>query len=477
MVKEIFRNYDIRGIYGKTLFDDDAYLIGRAFGSELSLSGAKNCAVGYDNRLSSVSLYEKYKQGLIKSGIEVIELGECLTPLVKFYVYERGLDAGTSITASHNTAEYNGFKLMLGKAKPYYGDQVQNLYDRIVREDFVEGVGKVIPGSDLMDLYAKFLAERFDFKGKGFKVALNCGNGTASNFAPKILRDLGVEVVEINCVSDGSFPNGAPDPERHDFMQVLEEKVVSERCHLGFGLDGDSDRFGLVDETGFHYESDKLMMLFATYFLSKYPGGLICCDIKSSSSLIKLVKEMGGRGEIVKTGYPYHIPQAQGEALFSAELSGHFFFGKKLGFYGLDDGIVSACMVLKVYDELSGTDDLSGRKKFSELMSKFPKLYHTSEVKIDCHDEVKMEVMEKIVQKAKNDQRIKEVMTIDGIRGSVSDTGWFLLRASNTSPYIVGRVEGSTQQEIEELKQLVSAMLVDVGLSDKAIVEAPVYYS
>lgn len=477
MVKEIFRNYDIRGVYGKTLFDEDAYLIGRAFGSELAERGLNNCAVGYDNRLSSNFLYGEYKAGLLDSGIDVIELGESLTPLIKFYVYEKGLDAGTSLTASHNAKEYNGFKLMLKNAQPFFGDEISGLYERILSKKFVGGFGKEITGDDLMELYAKFLVDRFDFKGKGFRVALNCGNGTASNFAPKILRDLGVEVVEINCVSDGNFPNGAPDPERPDFMQVLEDKVVLERCHLGFGLDGDSDRFGLVDEAGFHYESDKLMMLLASYLLPRYPGGLICCDIKSSSSLIKLVTDLGGHGQIIKTGYPYHIPQAQGKALFSAELSGHFFFGRKLGFYGLDDGIVSACVFLKVYDELSCGKSDGQRKKFSDLMAGFPKLYHTAEVKIDCPDDVKMSAMEKIVEEAKTNPRVKEVLTIDGIRGAVSDTGWFLLRASNTSPYIVGRVEGATQQEIDGLKQLVSGFLSSVGLASKIMDDAPVYFS
>lgn len=480
VVKEIFRNYDIRGVYGKTLSDEDAYLVGRAFGLRLVRMGAKNCAVGYDNRLSSQALYAEYRDGLLSTGIDVIELGECLTPLVKFYVYEKKLDAGTSLTASHNAAEYNGFKLMLRDAKPFFGDEILSLYDDIVsgvKVDDSSKPGKLILGHDLLDLYAKFLAERFDFTGKGFKVALNCGNGTASTFAPKILRDLGVEVVEVNCTSDGSFPNGAPDPESHDFMQALEEKVVAENCHLGFGLDGDSDRFGLVDETGSHYASDKLMMLLASYLLPKHPGGLICCDIKSSSSLIKLITELGGKGQIIKTGYPYHIPQAQGEALFSAELSGHFFFGRKLGFYGLDDGIISACMLLKVYDELSDNVGISQSRTFSRIMADFPKLYHTAEVKINCEDAIKMSAIEKIVSKAKTDSRIKEVLTIDGVRGATSDTGWFILRASNTSPYIVGRVEGETWQEVDQIKQLVSELLETGGLSGEVLTSAPVYHS
>lgn len=472
MVKEIFRNYDIRGIYGKTLLDEDAYLIGQAFGSVLVRKGAKNCAVGYDNRLSSPTLYSRYRDGLLSTGIDVIELGECLTPLVKFYVYERKLDAGTSLTASHNSAEYNGFKLMLQNAQPFFGDNILSLFADIIRGNFISGVGSLITADDLLQLYSDFLSSRFNFKDKGFKVALNCGNGTASNFAPKILRDLGVDVVEVNCISDGSFPSGAPDPERHDFMQVLEEKVVQEKCHLGFGLDGDSDRFGLVDENGAHYESDKLMMLLAKHFLPNNQGGLICCDIKCSSSLIKYVNELGGQGKIIRTGYPYHIPEAQGDALFSAELSGHFFFGRKLGFYGLDDGIISACMMLKVFDVFR-----QGNRQFSDLMKEFPKLYHTAEVKINCADDVKMSSIEKIVKTAQEDARIKNVLTIDGVRGTTSDVGWFLLRASNTSPYIVARVEGSDQQEVEQIKLLTAELLETVGLSGDGIRSAPVYFS
>ena len=477
MVKEIFRNYDIRGIYGKTLLDEDAFLIGKTFGSVLVKKGAKNCAVGYDNRLSSIALFAKYRDGLLSTGIDVINLGECLTPLVKFYVYEKKLDAGTSITASHNSAEYNGFKLMLQNANSFFGDDILSLYDDIIKGDFVTGAGKIIKANDLLKLYMDFLSARFDFKDKGFKVALNCGNGTASNFAPKILCDLGVEVVEINCVSDGSFPNGAPDPERRDFMQILEERVVQEKCHLGFGLDGDSDRFGLVDENGVHYESDKLMMLLAKHFLPEYSGGLICCDIKCSSGLIKMIDALGGEGRIIKTGYPYHIPEAQGKALFSGELSGHFFMGRKIGFYGLDDGIISACMMLKVYDVLSRNDGVLQRKGFSDLMREFPKLYHTAEVKINCVDEVKMSAIENIIEHAKKDVRVKDVLTIDGVRGTVSDIGWFLLRASNTSPYIVTRVEGADQKEIDQIKLLVAELLELSGLPGDVIKDAPVYFS
>ena len=471
-VKEIFRNYDIRGIYNKALFDEDAFLTGKAFGSVLVKRGAKNCAVGYDNRLSSLALFAKYRDGLLSTGVDVIDLGECLTPLIKFYVYEKKLDAGTSLTASHNPAEYNGFKLMLRDARPFFGNDILSLYDDIVKGDFVTGAGKVIKADDLLNLYTHFLSARFDFKGKGYKVALNCGNGTASNFAPKILRDLGVEVIEINCVSDGSFPNGAPDPERPDFMQVLKEKVIQEKCHLGFGLDGDSDRFGLVDENGTHYEADKLMMLLAKYLLPNHQGGLICCDIKCSSSLVKVINDLGGEGRIIKTGYPYHIPEAQGEALFSGELSGHFFMGKKVGFYGLDDGIISACTLLKVYD--SFRRDGMG---FSDLMKEFPKLYHTAEVKINCADEVKNSVIENIVEQAKRDARIKDILTIDGVRGATSETGWFLLRVSNTSPCIIARIEGADLEEVDQIKLLVTELLASSRLSGDAIRDASVYHS
>lgn len=439
--------------------------------------GAKNCAVGYDNRLSSTALFAKFRNGLLSTGIDVIDLGECLTPLVKFYVYEKKLDAGTALTASHNASEYNGFKLIVQDGRPLFGDDILSLYDDIIKAGFAVGMGKLTKADDLLKLYTEFLSARFDFRGKGFKVALNCGNGTASNFAPKILCDLGVEVVEINCVSDGSFPNGAPDPECHDFMQVLEAKVVQEKCHLGFGLDGDSDRFGLVDENGMHYESDKLMMLLAKYLLLEHPGGLICCDIKCSSSLVKLINSLGGEGKIIKTGYPYHIPEAQGEALFSGELSGHFFFGKKIGFYGLDDGIISTCMMLKVYDSLSDRVDSSSRMGFSELMKDFPKLYHTAEVKINCADEVKMTAIENIVKCAEGDMRVKDVLTIDGVRGAISDIGWFLLRASNTAPYIVARLEGADQKEVDQIKLLVVELLASSGLPGDIIKDAPVYFS
>lgn len=496
--KDIFRNYDIRGVYKSTLFDKDAYLIGRAFGLRLKKLGKNNCAVGHDNRLSSSSLYENYKRGLLDSGIDVVELGECLTPLVKFYVYHKKLDAGTSVTASHNPPEYNGFKMMLENGKALYGDDIKSLYEEILNmgsvysKDFVDdghnwsgghsitessSMGNIIDGSDLFGLYAKFLAERFDFKGKGIKIALNCGNGTASNFAPKILRDLGVEVVEINCISDGSFPNGAPDPERPDFMMSLKEKVIKEGCLLGIGLDGDSDRFGVVDEQGFHYQSDKIMMLLSKYFLSLYPNSLICCDVKCSLALVNLINELGGQSKMIKTGYPYHILEAQNEAVFSGELSGHLFFGVKANFYGLDDGIVSTCVLLKVYGELADLKEGQKALPFSSLMNDFPKLYHTAEIKIACADDKKFEVMENLILETKKVLSEENVITIDGIRGSVSKLGWFLLRASNTSPYIVGRVEGGTASEVENIKQLVAGILEKVGLSAQSLMEAQFYYS
>jgi phosphomannomutase / phosphoglucomutase len=470
MVREAFRNYDIRGVYGKDFLDEDAFFVGKAFGSYLIRNGAKNCAVGHDNRQSSPVLYKRYCEGLLSTGIHVVELGECLTPLVKFYVCEKGLDAGTSVTASHNAAEYNGFKFTLKSAHPYFGEQIADLYNDTINKNFEVGEGRTSKGNDLLDLYKTFLSNKFDFRDRSLKVALNCGNGTASNFAPKILRDLGVEVVEINCVSDGSFPNGAPDPEDAGFMQALKDKVVQERCQMGFGLDGDSDRFGLMDEDGVRYESDKVMMVISAYLLSQNPGGLICCDVKCSSFLSNLIDSLGGECRFIRTGYPYHALEVQNGALLSGEFSGHFYFGKSLGFYGIDDAIVSACIMLKVLME-------SREDKFSNLVGGFPRLPHTSEVKIDCADKVKFTVIDRVVEEAKKLTGLHDVLIIDGFRASISDTGWFLIRASNTSHCISVRVEGAGKEEVEEIKQLTTKLLVSAGMKTDMILKAPVYFS
>ena len=434
--ENIFKTYDIRGVVGKELDPNISELIGKALGTLLIRQNLKKCVVGCDNRLSSPELSKALIDGLLSTGCDVVDVGLSITPIIHFLTCISKFDAGVVVTASHNPKEYNGFRIDYANAVSFYGKEIQKLRDMIITADFITGVGKY-EQKDLSPLYQEYIKKKFNIEKK-FRVVVDCGNGTSSFFAPVALRNLGCEVVDVYCRSDGNYPHGIPDPEDRVFMSEISKLVVENNADIGFAFDTDGDRFGVVDNKGVIYENDKLLLFFAKEILKENKNKEVVYDVKSSGILEQEIKSYGGRPKMIRTGHPFFIKEMVEGALLGGEYSGHMFFGKD--YFGYDDGIYAACMLLTILD---GTG-----KSLNDLMLAFPKLCHTSEVKIPCLDREKEIIMTNF---AKESKKFKDVSYIDGVRIKFSQTGWFLLRASNTSPYLSFRVEGKDQDEVSVL--------------------------
>ena len=461
--ENIFKTYDIRGVVGKELDSQTAELIGRSLGTLLLQQNLKKCVVGRDNRLSSPDLSKNFINGLLSTGCDVVDIGLSITPIIHFLTCTSDFDAGVIVTASHNPKEYNGFRIDYANAVSFYGKEIQKIKDSIITSTFILGEGKY-EQKDLAPSYQEYIKKKFNIE-KRFRVVVDCGNGTSSFFAPFALRNIGCEVVDVYCRSDGNYPHGIPDPENRDFMKEVSKLVMENNADVGFTFDTDDDRFGVVDNKGVIYENDKLLLLFAKEALKENPNVEVVYDVKSSGILEQEIKNFGGVSKMIRTGHPFFIKEMVGGALLGGEYSGHMFFGKD--YFGYDDGIYAACRLLTILDKTG--------KSLNDLMSIFPKLLHTTEVKIPCLDSDKEIIMTSLVKKSK---KYENVSYIDGIRIKFSSTGWFLIRASNTSPYLSFRVEGKDKDEVSALISEARSLLgVYKSLNLELIKNAQVYVS
>lgn len=437
--KSLFRKYDIRGIYQDTLSESDAELVGKALGTHLVRQGLKSIVVGQDNRPSSEPLTKSLVKGLLSTGINVTDTGIAMTPLVYFYTSVKPFDAGVMVSGSHNPANHNGIKMCYKKARPLFGDEIIELYDLIKAEDFEQGEGQY-EEQELFPLYLEYLKKSFSFS-KDTQIVINAGNGTAAYFAPKIFKELGCVVVELDCEPDSSYPNGVPNPERVSFMKKLSDKVNEVQADMGFGFDTDVDRFGVVDENGKVYSSDKLLFLYSEDILEGVNGATIVYDVKCTELLKSHISSLGGVPKMMQTGHVFFKEALRAGAVMGAEFSGHMYFGGS--YFGFDDGIYAACKFIEIYESRKG--------KVSEILGKYPTYYHSSEIKIPCPDEIKMEVIDRIVKDLMEDPSIQSVANIDGARVNITTTGWFLIRASNTSAKLTAMVEGVDEAEANEM--------------------------
>ncbi len=460
----IFRTYDIRGTYGDLLTLEGAQHIGRALGTFLIRKfkdkHEHNLVVGRDNRESSPALAQEFIKGVVSTGCNVVDVGISLTPVIHYLTCVKDFDAGVEVTASHNPKEYNGFRIDYKHATPFYGADILTLLALIVANDYELGNGKV-GELDLFGEYLGYLKNRFSFN-QSKKVVLDCGFGTASYFAQRVFAELGSNVLGVYCSADSNFPHGVPDPADGRLMQEIGQKVVELGGDVGFAFDTDSDRFGVVDEKGIFYSNDKLLLLFAQQLLTQKPGGVVAYDVKSSGIVDELVKTWGGVPKMVRTGHPFMVQEMKNGALVGAEFSGHMYFAENFGF---DDGLYSACMTLELLEKTG--------KKLSELVADFPKRVQTSEIKVPCADEKKFEVIENVKTKLHlKREHFLTISELDGVRASVTATGWFLIRASNTSPYLSVCLEGQDQAEIELLWAGVKDLLG--GFVSTENVQAPI---
>lgn len=447
MNAQIFREYDIRGIAEKDFTDEVVFRLAQAMGSHLWRQGCRRVTVGRDCRITSTRLHQYLLAGLRSTGLRIIDIGVCPTPLLYFSLYRLSPDGGIMITGSHNPPEYNGFKLAVGTST-LYGEQIQEIRKIAESGEFVQGEGEV-EESSLLDEYKGHLLSRFPPFHHPPKVVVDCGNGTASQLAPAIYESLGCEVIHLYCTMDGNFPNHHPDPTVIDNLQDLIQRVREERADLGIAFDGDGDRIGVVDDQGGVVWGDRLMILFARDILHERPGATIIADVKSSKTLYDEIEKQGGRAIMWQTGHSLiKAKMKQEKAALAGEMSGHIFFADR--YYGYDDAIYAGIRVLEI---LSKTG-----QSISQLLRDVPKMYNTPEIRVECPERDKFEIVR---QAREYFRQHHETITVDGVR-VLFDDGWGLIRASNTQPVLVLRFEAESARRLREIQELMEGKLKEL---------------
>lgn len=444
----IFREYDIRGIVGDDLTEEAAELVGRAFGTELSDREAPRVVVGHDNRPSSPALAGALCRGLAAAGVDATMIGTVPTPVLYFAAIEFEADGGIQITGSHNPPEYNGIK-MVRDGGALYGEAIRALQDRIEREDFSSGSGSVRE-AEILDRYVEEVAARGRVDGH-VRMVLDCGNGAGSVVAVRALRAAGIDVDGLYCESDGTFPNHHPDPTVDENVRDLIARVRDTGADFGVGLDGDGDRIGAVTEEGTIVRGDHLLLLFARDVLAERPGAEVVFDVKCSQGLARVIEADGGVPVMWKTGHSLIKERMRaGGAPIAGEMSGHICFADR--FYGTDDAIYAAA-------RLAGLVARAGRP-LSELAAELPSYPSTPELRLECAEERKFDL---VARAARHYRKRHEVVDIDGAR-VLFDGGWLLIRASNTQPVVVARIEADTPERLQEIAADARAFLAGEGV-------------
>ena len=437
--KLMFREYDIRGIYGEDIDEEVSYLIGKAFASKLTKLGLNKTVLAHDNRLSSPIIKENLLKGLIDSGITVYDLGLASTPMCYFATNYYNVNTSMMITASHNPKEYNGFKFSYNGIHNAFGEQVREIYDIIEKKDFVDGQGKVIP-KDIRSEYIKLLTSNIKLGKRKIKVVYDCGNGTTSIIADDIFKQLNVDAIPLYNISDGSFPNHHPDPCVEENNKDLKDMVIKNKADLGVGFDGDGDRVGVIDEKGNMIDIDKYMIIMWRYLCDKVNKKEGFFDVKCTKALEDELIKLGIKPVETRTGNSYTRKISHdGNYPLGGELSGHVYYRDK--FPGYDDGIYAG---LRIVERLSHTNE-----KLSELLNGINKYYSTKELKIQVEDSEKFKIIDKVKEYAIS--KNYNIVTLDGVKVKFDD-GFALVRASNTGPNITMRYEGNTKIRLKEIE-------------------------
>lgn len=444
----IFRAYDIRGVVGKDLHADTAYWIGRAIGSESIACGEARVVVGRDGRLSSEELQQALVRGLVDTGCSVLDLGMVPTPLVYFATHQLDATSGVMITGSHNPPDYNGFKVVIA-GETLASERITALHQRIISQDLASGAGSM-QTVNLLDQYVEYISNDITLDNQ-LTVVIDCGNGVASVIAQRLLESIGCTVIPLFCEVDGTFPNHHPDPGKPENLQDLIRKVLKTGADLGLAFDGDADRLGVVTNKGEIIYSDRLLMLLADDVVSRNPGCDVIYDVKCTRRLAALVSRNGGRPIMWKTGHSLMKAKMQETgALLGGEMSGHIYLKER--WFGFDDGIYAAARLLEILSMKAGSADL--------IFARYPVSPSTPELNIEVTEDSKFAIIRALEESA--DWGDGNLTALDGIRIDYPN-GWGLIRASNTTPMLVLRFEGETEEDLQQIQNLFRDRLLAVA--------------
>ena len=445
------REYDIRGIVGRTLSAEDAYAVGRGFGTMLREVGGRRAAVGYDGRLSSPALEAAVVEGLRDCGVDVRRVGRGPTPMLYFGVRSLGLDGGVMVTGSHNPADYNGFKMMLGKGA-FYGASIRHIAEIAEAGAYASGPRGTVEDHPLLDAYVDRLAA--DYRGeRPLTVVWDGGNGAAGEAMAGLSGRLPGRHILLYETIDGRFPNHHPDPTVAENLKDLQARVAKEKADLGIAFDGDGDRIGVVDGQGRILWGDQLMVLFAREVLAERPGATVIADVKASQVLFDEIARAGGQPLMWRTGHSLiKAKMAEAGAPLAGEMSGHIFFADR--YYGFDDALYAAVRILGIASRT--------KTSLAEMRDRLPCVLNTPELRFPCSEERKFAVVEEAAKRLR--QAGADMADIDGVRVRTTD-GWWLLRASNTQDVLVARCESPTSEGLERLKAAVVAELRASGVA------------
>jgi phosphomannomutase/phosphoglucomutase len=443
----IFRAYDIRGIVDKNLTPDVVKIIGQAIGTEAQRRGEATVIIARDGRLSGPQLSQALCDGLLMSGCDVIDIGMVPTPLLYFATNVLNTHSGVMLTGSHNPPNYNGIKIVLN-GETLAGESIQALYHSIIQKQVATGSGKV-QQTEIIDRYINRICDDIKLE-KPLNIIIDCGNGVGGIIAPQLYRRLGCQVTELFCKVDGNFPNHQPDPSVMENLQDLIKAVKAQDADLGLALDGDADRLGLITNTGNIILPDRQLMLFIRDVLSRNFQAQIIYDVKCSRHVYNEIIKHHGNPIMWKTGHSFiKAKMIETGALLGGEMSGHIFFKER--WYGFDDGLYTGARLL----ELLSYQDIT----VEEVFQTFPQSANTPELRLPVDESKKFELMEKIQQEASFPDA--EITTIDGLRADF-ETGWGLIRPSNTTPYLILRFEADNEKELKKVQNLFRKELLKI---------------
>ena len=437
--KNIFRGYDVRGVYPTNLDEDTAYTFGLGFGTHIQKLGYKKCVVGHDNRLSSPALYLALIKGIISTGCDVVGLDLCTTPMYYYACIKLGIPSGVMVTASHNPKDDNGFKFAFDKSGNCKGQEIQDFYNELKEAKFLHGTGK-IERYDIFTEYLELYKSNLAFGNRRLQVVVDPANGACSNFVSRLYGMFPMDLTIINEESDGTFPNHHPDPCIESNLEQLKSKVIELGADVGISFDGDGDRLGVITNTGRFIPNDIYMIIIIRDIINKVSNKTFLYDVKCSKSLSDEIEKLGGVGVCYRTGNSYTKAKVLEDNIpFGGELSGHVYFNDR--WPGFDSGMYAGLRLLEI---LSNTD-----KSIEDLLTGINVYYSGEEEKYHSDDNIKFSVLDKIKEYVVS--KGYSFIDIDGVRVNFPD-GWALVRCSNTGPNITARFEATSEARLKEIQ-------------------------